>query len=110
MSSSDLHYHQGSEIQLRCEVRDGPLELTSIVWTFRPAGQSQEVVLNQDTQRGGVRISSWWQEETASLLSNLTLYRASLQDKGDYSCRLPGRLAVLGNTTAATLHILNTTL
>ena len=55
-------------------------------------------------------ISTWWEEETDRLVSNLTLYKASLQDKGDYSCRLPGRLAVLGNTTAATLHILNTTL
>ena len=101
---------QGSEIRLRCEVRDGPLHHTSLVWTFRPAGGSEEVVLNQDTTRGGVMIDTWWQEETDSLVSNLTLYRASLQDKGDYSCRLPGPLAVLGNSTVATLHILNTTL
>ena len=55
-------------------------------------------------------ISTWWEEETERLVSNLTLYKASLQDKGDYSCRLPGGLAVLGNSTVATVHILNTTL
>ena len=43
---------QGSEIRLRCEVRDGPLHHTSLAWTFRPAGKSEEVVLNQDTTRG----------------------------------------------------------
>ena len=55
-------------------------------------------------------ISTWWEEETDSLVSNLTLFKASLQDKGDYSCRLPGSLGVLGNSTVATVHILNTTL
>ena len=55
-------------------------------------------------------ISTWWEEETDRLVSNLTLYKASLQDKGDYSCRLPGGLAALGNSTVATVHILNTTL
>ena len=104
-------HHQGSEIRLRCEVRDGPLHHTSLIWTFRPARElGEEVVLNQDTHRGGVMISTWWEEETDSLVSNLTLYKASLQDKGDYSCRLPGALGVLGNSSVATVHILNTTL
>ena len=107
---------QGTEIRLRCEVREGPLHHTSLVWTFRPARppsdkeEVEEVVLNQDTQRGGVMISTWWEEETDSLVSELTLYRASLQDKGDYVCRLPGSLAGLGNSSVATVHILNTTL
>ena len=80
-------------------------------------------VLNEDTERGGVMISTWHLGDT--LVSNLTLYRAGPRDKvrslcrdnhvsrvhcqGYYTCRLPGDLAALGNTTVS-VHILNTTM
>ena len=50
----------------------------------QPPGRSQ--VLNEDTERGGVMISTWHQPPAPghtedTLVSNLTLYRAGPRDK-----------------------------
>ena len=56
------------------QVSLGPLDLTSLVWTVQ--GRHTRV-LNTDTERGGVKINTWREEEGGGkLVSNLTLYRA----------------------------------
>ena len=43
---------------------------------------TRSLVLNEDTERGGVMINTWHlPQEADTLVSNLTLYRAGPRDK-----------------------------
>ena len=103
---ADLHYHQGSMISLQCEVVRAPLYDASVQWMYE--GGQEVVVLNEDTVRGGIMINTW-KLDRDTLISNLTLYKAGPKDKGNYTCSLPHKLAVLGNHTVS-VHILNKTM
>ena len=105
---ADLHYHQGSQISLQCEVVRGPMQDTSVQWVYTSREQERVVILNEDTVRGGILISTWWLDRD-TLISNLTLYKAGPMDKGNYTCSLPHKLAMLGNHTVS-VHILNKTM
>ena len=105
---ADLHYHQGSQINLQCQVDRGPLQDASVQWVFNNREQERMVVLNEDTARGGIMISTWSLDRD-TLTSNLTLYKAGPMDKGNYTCSLPNKLAMLGNHTVS-VHILNKTM
>ena len=105
---ADLHYHQGSQINLQCQVDRGPLQDASVQWVFNNREQERMVVLNEDTVRGGIMISTW-RLDRDTLMSNLTLYKAGPMDKGNYTCSLPNKLAMLGNHTVS-VHILNKTM
>lgn len=104
----DLHYHLGSQISLLCEVARGPMQESSVQWVFQRTTGEEELVLNEDTGRGGIMINTWHQDPD-TMVSNLTLYKAGHSDKGHYTCRLPHSLAELGNATIL-VHILNKTL
>ena len=56
---ADLHYHQGSQISLQCEVVRAPLHDASVQWMYEGGGQGGVVVLNADTMRGGIMINTW---------------------------------------------------
>ena len=103
-SLTDLHYHLGSQISLLCEVTAGPIHDSSVQWIFQVRRESpsthvcsiisylhpvkaarqptRSLVLNEDTERGGVMINTWHlPQEADTLVSNLTLYRAGPRDK-----------------------------
>ena len=59
---------------LLCEVINGPIDEISVHWLFQADNQSEALLLNEDTTRGGILINTW-QKDDDLLLSNLTLYR-----------------------------------
>ena len=50
-----LHFY----FSLLCEVSNGPIHDTSVHWIFQSDNQSQPMLLNEDTRRGGVLINTW---------------------------------------------------
>ena len=78
-NGSDLHYHLGSQISLLCEVSHGPLQDSSVQWVFQhdlSNSSEKEVILNEDTTRGGVLINTWHQDRDI-IISNLTLFQVA---------------------------------
>ena len=85
------------------QVTRAPLHDTSVLWTFE--SKDGLFILNDNVDRGGVLISTW-RGDRDTVLSNLTLHKATSADKGNFSCSLGGALAILGQATVM-VHILD---
>ncbi|XP_035712904.1 zwei Ig domain protein zig-8 isoform X2 [Folsomia candida] len=89
----DVHYKEGSTLQLVCIVNN--LKSRSVSW-FRNSD-----LLNHDVSRGGVSIKTEMNTDQESAKSVLNVARITRKDIGSYLCSAPPHNA------SVTVHILN---
>jgi len=118
---TDIHHHLGSKISIICHIEQAPRTSSSVEWRFTrrveppasnltnsttsapPPAVATWVLLNEAGVRGGVRISTW-REDEGEVRSMLEMVNIVEKDAGAYTCSLPDTIA--RNAAArVTLHI-----
>ncbi|KAK6643261.1 hypothetical protein RUM43_004766 [Polyplax serrata] len=89
LGSGEYHIGEGSTISLVCIIENSPSPPQYVFWYHN------ERMINYDTTRGGVTVST---EPGLKTHSRLIINSASTSDSGNYTCRA-------SNTEADTIYV-----
>lgn len=95
----ELYVKEDSEVNMRCELSQGPHDLGTIFWYLGTVPVYTDQVSLQSVRQPRVSVHTEWVD---GLKSTLHITRAKLTDSGNYTC-----MPTFGQSATINVHVVN---